>query len=249
MFCIHCGNRLPDGAAFCPACGARTGEEGQSEKNRTPETAEQDLVCTACGSHRLKRIRRGQYLCEYCGSRIYTEEADTGKSDEARDAELMALFTEAAAYEEKDDIRTELQVLARGLAIAPDNGTLMLKLGRAYWRLGDLPKAREYYQRAGELNPEDPIVFINIGTLYLTQGQYAQARPQYERGLAIMEADPLSATANDIAVAYGNYALCLGELGDKSRAKEYLKIAKEKGYSQESINNICARLRLNPRKI
>jgi hypothetical protein len=28
MFCKNCGNRVPDGAAFCPSCGAATDPEG-----------------------------------------------------------------------------------------------------------------------------------------------------------------------------------------------------------------------------
>ena len=55
----------------------------------------------------------------------------------------------------------------------------------------------------------------------------------------------MSACAEDIAITYGNYALCIGKLGDKDGAKEYLTLAKEKGYSKDSINSVCKQVHLN----
>ena len=67
---------------------------------------------------------------------------------------------------------------------------------------------------------------------------------QYEKAVAIIVSDPLSASAEDTAVTYGNYAYCLGKLGDRKNAKKYLSIAKEKGYSKDSIDTICRDLHL-----
>ena len=86
-----------------------------------------------------------------------------------------------------------------------------------------------------------------MGNICLTQGQYADAKLLYEKGLAIIEADPLSATGNDIAVAYGNYGNCLGRMGDLKGAKKYLSIAKKRGYNRDSLANVCRMLGLNPR--
>lgn len=238
MYCSSCGALLPEKAAFCPSCGARAGGGGCVP-----------LVCPVCGGNRLKRLRTGEYRCEHCGSVLLTERRESAENDAGRDARLDAIFAEAAGYEEKDDFRAELRVLARGLDVAPDSCTLMLKLGRAYWRLGYTQKAQEYYRRAQELNPDDPVVYINLGSLYLTGGLYAEARPQYEKGLALIEADPLSATPGDAAVAYGNYALCLGRLGDPEGAERTLRIAKEKGYRPESIDYVCRTLGLDRSKI
>ena len=130
------------------------------------------------------------------------------------------------------------------MELAPENDFVLLRLGRAYWRLGSIEKALEYYHMAEELYPNDPTVYTNIGSAYFKLGHYAEANAQYEKAVAIIASDPMSACAEDIAVAYGNYAYCLGKLGDMKNAKKYLSIAKEKGYSKDSIDTICRELHL-----
>lgn len=237
MFCIKCGAALPEGANFCPKCGTKTGFS-----DRTPPES-----CTACGSRALKRVRRGEYLCEHCGSRYHVNGEDGIESEEETEARLTALFVEASEYEARDDIPAELQILLKGLDIAPQNINLLLKLGRSYWRLGQNQKAMEYYERAEVSDPGNPIISIGVGNIYLTQGVYIEAKTLYEKGLSIMEANPLSVTANDIAVSYGNYGYCLGKLGDRKGAKKYLSIAKKKGYNPQSLANVCRQLGLDPR--
>ena len=53
MFCPNCGSKLPDGAAFCSACGAKTqaGVPG---------------VCTACGAE----LPEGAEFCIGCGNAV-----------------------------------------------------------------------------------------------------------------------------------------------------------------------------------
>lgn len=249
MFCVSCGTVLPNDAVFCPRCGAKITWK-QSEEKCCPDNSRMYLLeCSSCGSHDLKRVRKGEYICEHCGSRFFMDDEDDIETNEEADAKLLALFDEAAKYEQKGDTGKELQILVKGLDIAPADCTLMLKLGRAYWKLGYLKKALEYYQKAEESDPDDPIVYINIGALYLKQKQYTKAKPFFEKGIAMIEADPLSASVNDTAVSYGNYAWCIGELGDMENAVKYLSMAKEKGYSLDSIKTICRSLRLNPGNI
>lgn len=240
MFCISCGNLLPDNALFCPACGAKAAGEEKPE-----EPYLHSLRCTSCGSVNLKRIRTGEYRCEHCGTVFRTEEQKPVKDKEAQDAKVAVLLSEAQTYAGKGDYRNEIQTLAKAMELAPEDNTVLLRLGRAYWRLGSHEKAMEYYRIAEELYPGDPIVYVNIGSAFLKLGHYAEAKEQYEKGIEIIEADPMSACADDIAVTYGNYALCIGKLGDKKGAKKYLSIAKEKGYDQKSIDTICSQLHLN----
>ena len=240
MFCISCGSSLPDNALFCPVCGTKVAAESKSE-----EPYLHSMKCTSCGSSNLKKTHTGKYRCEHCGTTFYADGQSPGEHKEAQDANVAVFLSEAQAYAEKRDYRNELQLLAKAMDLAPENNTVLLRLGRAYSRLGLPEKALEYYKKAEELYPDDPVVYVNIGTAYYNLGHYAEAKAQYEKGIAIIESDSMSACADDIAVAYGSYALCIGKLGDKKNAKIYLSIAKKKGYSQESIDTVCKQLHLN----
>ena len=240
MFCISCGSSLPDNALFCPVCGAKVGRETKPKESHL-----HSMRCTSCGSSSLKKIRKGEYRCEHCGTTFRTNGQDLEANDETLDAKVAVFLSDAAEYAKKGDTQNELQTLIKAMDLAPEDNTVLIRLGRAYWRLGSVEKALEYYRMAEELYPDDPIVYVNIGSAFFKLGHYAQAKAQYEKGIAIIESDPMSACADDIAVAYGSYAFCLGKLGDKKSAKKYLSIAKEKGYSQESVNTVCRQLHLN----
>lgn len=199
------------------------------------------MTCDFCGGKKLKRIRKGEYVCEYCGSRfLYTADDDT--DDEQVQARLMAIFAQAEEYEENGDLENELQTLTKGLETAPDNCTLMLKIGRAYRKLGEPKMAYEYYKKAEQLDPNDPVVYNNLGSLYLTQECYDEARSYMEKCMRMIEADPLSASIDEIAVIYNNYALSVGMAGDKDRARKYLKQAKEKGCAERHLSYTCGKL-------
>ena len=53
MFCPNCGNKLPEGAAFCSGCGAKT-------QASAPD------VCTACGA----KLPEGAEFCIGCGAAV-----------------------------------------------------------------------------------------------------------------------------------------------------------------------------------
>ena len=44
-------------------------------------------------------MRRGEYLCEHCGSRYYVNGEDGAESEEEAEARLAALFVGAWEYE------------------------------------------------------------------------------------------------------------------------------------------------------
>ena len=239
MFCMSCGAVLPDNVAFCPDCGAKVTGEGNSEKSYL-----HSVKCTTCGGSDVRKVYKGKYRCEHCGAIFYTDEQKNDEDQEAVAAQVAVLLSEAAAFADKKDYKNELQTLIKAMNLAPEDNSVLLRLGRAYWRLGSLEKAMEYYRIAEDLYPNDPAVYNNIGTNYFKSGHYAQAKEQYEKAVAIIAADPMSACAEDVAITYGNYAYCLGKLGDMKNAKKYLSIAKEKGYSKDSIDTICRDLHL-----
>ncbi|MBQ3295091.1 MAG: tetratricopeptide repeat protein [Erysipelotrichaceae bacterium] len=208
------------------------------------ENSISSLICDSCGSTDFKKITRGEYVCRYCGKRFLIDQNDAPVTDPEKESELIRIFNEAAGYERKDQYEKELQTLSKGLKIAPDDCTLLTKLGRVYWRLGFLNRAREYLDKAQDLYPDDPVVYNNIALLYLSKNMYEEARPYFEKSIRLVEDDPLSAGYNDTAVIYGNYALCIGLLGEMEEARKYLKIAKKKGYPESSIKNVCKKLKI-----
>jgi DNA-directed RNA polymerase subunit RPC12/RpoP len=81
MYCLKCGSQLPDDAAFCSKCGARTNPSGQSSQTQSssgttgsaqilaPSNA-QSLKCPSCGAPIAPKFGEMIITCEYCGSSI-----------------------------------------------------------------------------------------------------------------------------------------------------------------------------------
>src|SRR2546425_7075773 len=81
MFCLKCGSQLPDDAAFCSKCGARTNSSGQTSQTQSnsvspsatqvlaPSTAT-SLKCPSCGAPIAPKFGEMIITCEYCGSSV-----------------------------------------------------------------------------------------------------------------------------------------------------------------------------------
>ncbi len=82
MYCLKCGSQLPDDAAFCSKCGAKTNSAGltttQTQSNNvnpgvTPILAPsnaQSLKCPSCGAPIAPKFGEMIITCEYCGTSI-----------------------------------------------------------------------------------------------------------------------------------------------------------------------------------
>ena len=166
-----------------------------------------------------------------------------------RELKLMELMEQAQALFRKGEHTQELKTLISGWDLGSGNAVYLSRLGRCYRRLGYTQKALEYYEKARVVDPGDPAIYGNIGVAYSTTGQNELAKPYLQKAIAMIEERPASASAYDAAASYANYALCIGGLGDLKGARKYLKIAKDKGYSEESIGNICRQLKIDPKSI
>src|SRR5215472_11122500 len=80
MYCMKCGNELPDDATFCSKCGSRMGQSGQntgqaagvsltSSQVLAPSTAT-SLKCPSCGASIAPKFGEMIITCEYCGSSV-----------------------------------------------------------------------------------------------------------------------------------------------------------------------------------
>src|SRR5216117_2976791 len=81
MYCLKCGSQLPDDAAFCSKCGARTNPSLQTSQNQQniagPTTTQilapsnaQSLKCPSCGAPIAPKFGEMIITCEYCGSSV-----------------------------------------------------------------------------------------------------------------------------------------------------------------------------------
>ena len=183
------------------------------------------------------------------------EEDNTGKKTENLhsggetsqlqvDEQVELLKEKAASLYDKKDYAAERQTLLKALELAPEDPDTLVRLGRAYRLMGSYDKAMEMYRKAEELDPNMPSLYCNIGVVLNSLGQYAEAKEQYEKAIAMMESNSYYVHPDGIPIFYGNYALCLGKLGDKKNAKKYLSIAKQKGYDKECIDSICKEIGL-----
>lgn len=192
-------------------------------------------TCPTCGSKEFVRESIGVMVCRYCHNR-YDEKTLNGVvlTREEIDAQVAALLLRSEKYRSRGNYEEEIRVLSEASAIAPDSGSVWIKLGRAYRMQGMNPRALECYEKARELEPDNGVAYTNTGAVYCAAGDYETARRWYEQGLSMMGLlDP------DYPSALGNYALALGMLGQKRKAAGYLKMAKRRGHEKaDSIKKL-----------
>lgn len=69
LFCINCGQQLPEGAKFCSKCG--TSINSNSNTSRQQEWAGQLIQCPSCG----EILRSFEPVCSFCGYEIRNAKA------------------------------------------------------------------------------------------------------------------------------------------------------------------------------
>ena len=170
------------------------------------------------------------------------------KQTKKPEAQLDAIFREANRYHEKGDYQSELGVLLGGQKAAPHDPVLLLKLGRVYRLLNYYEKALECYREVEKRNPKVPTLYDNVAAVFYASGQYAAAKLYFEKALALLKKDPSLSSAQD-AVLFANYGVCLGKLGDSASARAWLRLAKQRGYSQDKLEIICRELQIDPQTL
>lgn len=224
MFCSKCGNQVGEDAAFCSKCGAKIIVNAEVQ-----ETKLFSNTCDSCGA-KLKRVADNHYICEYCGSEYHTNDQNEVASRKLTEKELLDVFYKAAEFDGKEKYWEELQCLLAVEETASDNVLYMVKLGRAYRRNTMYAKALECYEKAQKLNPEYASIYSNIGAVYIATKQYEKALAPCQKAVGLMNKYRAENTDSDYAVAHSNLALAYGYLGQKDRAKEFLRIAEANGY-------------------
>ncbi|PYT80976.1 MAG: hypothetical protein DMG40_10715 [Acidobacteria bacterium] len=73
----------------------------------------------------------------------------------------------------------------RAIEIAPRESRTHELLGKAYTRVGDLPKAQSELEKAIELSPQAPNLHCMVAPVYRKQGLAEKAKTEYERCAAL----------------------------------------------------------------
>ena len=103
----------------------------------------------------------------------------------------------------------------------PKNPDVMSLLGVACVRIGQLQKAKSYFERATKLTPKTPSVWNNFGKILTDLGETSLARSSYEKALQLNPDYP------DALNGYGNILMDLGQI-------------------QQAVQSYQKLLRLNP---
>ena len=82
-----------------------------------------------------------------------------------------------------------LEMIAKAVALEPNDGYITDSLGWVYFRMGLYDKALPYLEQAVELLPYDSIINDHLGDLYWQLGRKSEARFQWERALNAAEED------------------------------------------------------------
>ena len=105
MFCVKCGQNLPDDAVFCSKCGNKVGQATVSYNEKIIH-----LKCSSCGGSMSVDAERTVLTCPYCGASDLINESDSvtiqrvksnayrevqlGQQQTTKDIELARLQTE-----------------------------------------------------------------------------------------------------------------------------------------------------------
>lgn len=103
-------------------------------------------------------------------------------------------------------------------------------LGNIYNMMDDIPKAMEYYEKAGAIfeingwNESNSILYYNIGETWVDAGEPKKAKPAYEKALRYAQA---SGDSLMIANAYKGFGNLYSYQGKTTKALKYLQKADE----------------------
>ena len=112
-------------------------------------------------------------------------------------------------------------------------------MGIAREKLKEPKKAEECYRTALLFDENNPSSHNNLALLYSDRGEHENALRHMEAALA-----EAKKRKQAMGVYYGNYALVTGKAGNRSRAEDYLALAKSAGYDDASIQSLRKQLKL-----
>jgi serine/threonine-protein kinase len=129
------------------------------------------------------------------------------------------------------DFEGAIEPLRRALGYVPENYQIHGNLGTAFYQLGRLDEAAQYYLLSAQIQP-NYVAFANLGSIYLSQEEYKKAAEKYEAALELH--------ASDYAV-WGNLALACDNIAGRSADVEK--------FYEQAIELGERRLQVNPKNL
>jgi len=114
--------------------------------------------------------------------------------------EVQQQFDQGVAAVESEDYRAALDLFRSVVERDPDFAGAYFNLGFVYKKVGEMEKARSWYEKAAEIRPDYYEAWVEIGNLYNEDHEYGKSLEAFERAVAI-RADEISTLYNYGAVA------------------------------------------------
>jgi len=145
--------------------------------------------------------------------------SDDGATDDRTASNRARVHTElATAYYGAGQYEVALEEVRAALDADDDYVPAVNQLGLIYLALGQTEQAQTQLKRALRLAPNDPSVNNNYGLLLCSLGDEAEAMRYFNKALD----DPLYRTPE---FAYVNAGVCVKNMGDYARARQFLSRA------------------------
>jgi tetratricopeptide (TPR) repeat protein len=80
-------------------------------------------------------------------------------------------------------LSTSLEMIQKAVELSPNSGAIIDSLGWAYYKLGNLKKAKLNLEAAVELSPTSATIIDHLGDIYWVIGRKKEAMYQWERAL------------------------------------------------------------------
>ena len=213
MFCIKCGNELPDDAKFCSKCGAKT-----NVINDSP-------VCPNCGN----KLLDGAASCTKCGTKI------TGSGELQNNTESIVVTTQTADDAEYNYKRGKASFdgevfdnAFKYFQLAAEQGYMEAQfwLGKMYEEGKGVPAskkhANKWYAKAAEQG--HAAAQYKLADYYLTEGFFEILGVDVDSETALDEIAALSANMSEEEIE--NATKPVTEIGLK-----WLRLSAEQGFA------------------
>ena len=220
MKCDKCGFEAPEGATFCPGCGAPLAVKMSDEEISKlvfrrfgkKEDEALEVARAACVSDLGSGALHRDLLLRYPvpdlmpREREYHDEAFSrfveGNGDDPRLGEALGRYKLGLICENGKKFKEAAKEYEKATSLFPGFASAHLRRGMLHEILNDRKKALKCYLKAGEADPRFTLAFFDQGLMYKHLKKRDEALESYRRCVAL---DPDNAAAhNNMGLIYSD---------------------------------------------